>query len=138
MRLVLDTAVMVAALRSEAGASRRLLLMALESQFSTLASVPLFLEYEAVLTRVEHLAAARATREDVLAILDAVAAVTTPVELSFRWRPTLRDPDDDMVLETAANGRADAIVTFNQRDFSLAHRFGVLVWTPGAALLAME
>ncbi len=115
---VLDTDVLIAALRSAWGASRQLLLAALDGQFELLLSVPLMLEYEAVLTRPEHLAACGLTVEEVGAVLDDVAAVATPVRLAFRWRPRLADANDDMVLETAMNGSADAIVTFNQRDFA--------------------
>jgi len=115
--LVVDTDVMVAALRSDRGASRQLLLAALDRRFELLLSVPLILEYEAVLTRPEHLAASGLSRSDVGRVLDDLAAVARPVRLAFRWRPRLSDPDDDMVLETAINGSARAIVTFNQRDF---------------------
>lgn len=139
MRLVLDTTVMVAAIRSHAGASRRLLTAALERRLTLVASVPLMIEYEAVLTREEHLAAAGLSLQDVHIVLDAVAAVMEPVNLEFLWRPALKDADDDMVLETAVNGRADAIATFNLRDFGdVAAQFGVAVLQPGAALRRLE
>ncbi|MGH6827872.1 MAG: PIN domain-containing protein, partial [Rhizomicrobium sp.] len=97
MRLVRDTAAMVAAIRSDAGASRRLLQAALERQrgMTLLVSVPLLIEYEAVMTRTEHLKAARLSAADVGVLLDAVAAVAEPVRLAFLWRPTLPDADDD-------------------------------------------
>src|SRR5258708_27742695 len=98
MLLVVDTSVMVAAIRSDAGASRYLLVAALESRFTMLASVPLLTEYQAVMTRREHLAASGLSLADVEALLDAVAAVSEPVLLDFLWRPTLPDADDDMVL----------------------------------------
>src|SRR5271165_3440936 len=118
MPFVVDTDVMVAALRSDRGASRQLLLAALNRQFELLLSVPLMLEYEAVLTRPEQLAACALSGTDVGRILDDLAGVARPVRLAFRWRPRLSDPDDDMVLETAINRSANAIVTFNQRDFA--------------------
>lgn len=99
------------------GASRQLLLAALEKRFGLLLSVPLILEYEAVLTRPEHLAASSLSKVEVGAVLDDLAAIARPVRLSFRWRPRLVDPDDDMVLETAVNGSADAIVTFNRAHY---------------------
>src|SRR5450759_996469 len=109
---VLDTAAMVAAIRSDAGASRRLLVAALEQRFTLLIS-----EYEAVMTRAQHLVASKLSAQDVGILLDAVASVGEPVRPAFLWRPSLRDADDDMVLEVAVNGQADAIVTFNRRDF---------------------
>lgn len=104
MRLVLDTAVMVAALRSNRGAANRLLAAGLQRRYVLLTSVPLMLEYEAVLTRPEHLDTAGLTREDIGVLLDAVASAGELVRLHFSWRPQVADPDDDMVLETAANG----------------------------------
>jgi putative PIN family toxin of toxin-antitoxin system len=132
---VVDTDVMVAALRSDRGASRQLLLAALDRRFELLLSVPLMLEYEAVLSRLEHLAACGLSGDEVGRILDDLAAVARPVRLAFRWRPRLSDPDDDMVLETAINGSADAIVTFNQRDFvSGTIGFRCAVISPATAL----
>ena len=132
MRMVLDTSAMVAAIRSDAGASRRLLSAALERRIVLIASVPLMIEYEAVMTRVEHLQAASLTRVEVGALLDAVAAAAEPTGLAFRWRPVARDPGDDMVVETAVNGRADVIATFNIRDFqSVTDSFGIEILSPG-------
>lgn len=139
MRLVLDTATMVAAIRSNAGASNRLLAAALRRHLTALVSTPLLLEYEAVMTRPEHLAASGLDAQEVGVILDTVAATAEPVRLALLWRPAVRDPNDDMVLETAANGGADAIVTLNARDFiPVAERFGVAVWSPGEALRRLE
>jgi putative PIN family toxin of toxin-antitoxin system len=139
MRFILDTATMVAAVRSDAGASRRLLIAGLEQRLTLLASVPLMIEYEAVMTRPGHLDAARLSVKDMNAVLDAVAAVAEPVRLAFLWRPAVRDPDDDMVLEAAVNGQADAIVTFNVRDFrNSAEGFGIKVLTPGEAVRFLE
>jgi putative PIN family toxin of toxin-antitoxin system len=129
---VLDTAVLVAAFRSGAGASRQVLEAARGRRFVLLLSVPLMLEYESVLTRPEHLAASGASSEDVSAVLDELASVGKRVELLIRTRPVLPDPNDEMVLETAINGRADAIVTFNDRDFRpVVARFRCAVMRPG-------
>src|ERR1700732_3181003 len=132
---VLDTDVMGAALRSDRGASRQLLLAALNQRFELLLSVPLMLEYEAVLTRPQHLAACGWSSAEVGRVLDDLAAVARPVRLAFRWRPRLSDPADDMVLETAINGSANAIVTFNQRDFAPGTKgFSCVVIPPATAL----
>jgi putative PIN family toxin of toxin-antitoxin system len=132
---VLDTDVLVAALRSSRGASRQLLLGALERRFELLVSVPLILEYEAVLTRPEDLAACARSAQEIGRVLDDLASVARPVRFSFRWRPRLPDPNDDMVLEIAVNGHAYAIVTFNQRDFEETSRnFGCAVILPREAL----
>lgn len=141
MRLVLDTAAMVAAIRSDSGASRWLLRTALEQRrrLKLLVSVPLLIEYEAVMTRAEHLRAARLSAADVGMLLDAVAAVAEPVRLAYLWRPILADADDDMVLEAAVNGRADGIVTFNLRDFGRStEQFGIAVLSPGRAVRSLE
>jgi predicted nucleic acid-binding protein len=130
---------MVAALRSDAGASRRLLVAALERRFTPLVSVALLIEYEAVMTRPEHLAVAGVSADEVGALLDAVALVAEPVRLAFLWRPMLPDADDDMVLEAAVNGGADAIVTMNRRDFvRVAESFGIQVLSPGEAAARLE
>ena len=140
MRLVLDTASAVAAIRSDRGASRRLLQAALQREGITLlVSVPLLIENEAVMTRPEHLRVAGLTAREVGELLDAVALVAEPIRLAFLWRPLLADADDDMVLETAVNGRADAIVTFNRRDFTPAWtRFAIAVLSPGDVLNRLE
>jgi putative PIN family toxin of toxin-antitoxin system len=137
--VILDTAIKVAAIRSDTGASRRLLVAELERRLTLLAAVSLMVEYQAVLTGPEHLKASGLTDEDVNVLLDALVAVVEPVRLAFLWRPIARDPDDDMVLEAAVNGQADALVTCNIRDFtSGAERFGLAVLSPGEALRRWE
>lgn len=139
LKCVLDTDVLVAAFRSDAGASRQILHAALARRFELLLSVPLMFEYEAVLSRPEHLAASGASLEDVSDVLDGMAAVGKRVKLAFRWRPALPDPNDDMVLETAVNGGAQAIVTFNQLDFNpVAAEFGCRVMRPGEFLRVLD
>jgi putative PIN family toxin of toxin-antitoxin system len=135
MRAVLDSTVLVAALRSDQGASRQLVVAALDRKFTLLLSVPLIIEYESVLTRQEHLDAAGLGAAQVAVILDSLVAVAEPVRFSFLWRPTLPDPADDMVLETAVNGMADMLVTFDQKHFADATRgFRLRIVKPGDAL----
>jgi predicted nucleic acid-binding protein len=71
-------------------------------------------------------------------LLDAVAVLAVPVWLDFLWRPTLSDPDDDMVLETAVNGQADAIATFNRRYFVSTKQFGIDVLSPAEIVTQLE
>lgn len=83
--------------------------------------------------------AAGISAADVEGLLDAIAVVTEPIRISYLWRPLLTDPGDDLVLETAVNGRANAVVTFNRRDFEPgAGRFGVEVLAPVDAVARLE
>jgi len=138
-RAVLDSDVLVAAVRSARGASRVILIAALEARYPVLASVPLVLQYESVLTRPEHLEASGISAADVAVLLDAIAVVVEPIRISYLWRPTLPDPGDDLVLETAVNGGADILVTFNRHDFEpAAERFGIEIVTPADAVRRLE
>jgi len=135
VRTVLDTAVLVAAIRSNKGASHQLVRAALEDRFELLLSVPLVLEYEAVLKRPEHLKASGGTTLDIDKLLDALIAMAKPVYRAFFWRPLLRDANDDMVLEAAMSGHSDSIVTFNRRDFEpAASQLGIAIVSPQKAL----
>jgi putative PIN family toxin of toxin-antitoxin system len=135
MKVVLDTNVIVAAMRSPSGASAALLRAARRGELSMVANVALALEYEATCSRAEHVLASGLTQAQVDIFLDAVVALAEPVETHFLWRPVLRDPGDEMVLEAAANGRAAAIVTFNLRDFgAVSQQFGIEVLSPIATL----
>src|SRR5271168_2446821 len=126
---------MVAAFRSDRGASRQLLLAALDRRIEMLVSVPLVLEYEAVLTRPQLLKDAAMTIEEAGSILDAVLLTAVPVEMRFLWRPQLKDPSDEMVLETAVNGSAAYLATFNLRHLrEAAALFGIRAAVPGQIL----
>jgi putative PIN family toxin of toxin-antitoxin system len=108
---------------------------ALNGKTEALISTALVLEYEAVMTRPEHLLVADYSLVEIQELLDAVCEAGTKVSVHWHWRPQLHDPDDEMVLETAINGYADAIVTFNRSDFILgAKRFGFELLTPSEAL----
>ena len=139
LRVVLDTSVIVAALRSARGASNALLVRAAEQTIKPLVTTALFLEYEDVLSRAEHRLATGMSEVDIEGFLSAFASAAEGVEQHFQWRPQLRDPADEMVLEAAINGRAYALVTHNTRDFSqAAARFGLRIVTPGELLKELK
>ena len=122
-------------MRSPGGASAALLRAVRRSESVLLLSVALMLEYESVCGRATHVLASGLTSREVRVYLDALAFLAEPVDIHFRWRPQLRDAGDEMVLETAVNGSADALVTFNSRDFeNAASRFGIEVLSPTEAL----
>lgn len=138
MRVVLDTDVVVAALRSPGGASAELLRRVLAGRLEILASATLFAEYEAVLLRPEHLIASGQSAGAMNRALDELAERVVRVNWWFQWRPQLRDPADEMVLEAAVNGHARALISFNLRDFGDAPaRFGLTLAAPGAFLRSL-
>ena len=135
----MDTDAVVAAMRSPGGASAAIIRAVRQKRATLLLSVPLALEYEAVCRRSEHREESGLSVRQVEIFLDAIVAMGEPVPTHFLWRPQLRDPNDEMVLEAAVNGRADALVTFNVRDYgTAATRFGVEVLLPRAAIARIK
>ncbi len=132
---MLDTDVIVAAMRSPSGASAAILRAARQGAATLLASVALALEYEAVCREAEHRLASGLSDREVETFVTAVIALAEPVVPHFLWRPQLHDLGDEMVLEAAINGRADALVTFNVRDFgTVPSQFGIALLLPREAI----
>lgn len=128
-QVVLDTNVLVSGLWSRRGASYRLLTLTGVGKFDIYLSVPLVLEYESLLKREQKQLGL--TSKDVDDLLDYLCAIAHRREIFFLWRPFLRDPRDDMILELAVTAECDGIVTFNTKDFAGVESFGLQIWTPG-------
>lgn len=126
--IVIDTNVLVAALRSKRGISHRLLMLVGTGLFEVHLSVPLVLEYE--YAAMAHVPDALLDEQDVTDILDYICAVSQHHEISFLWRPHVKDPMDDMVLEIAFTAACNYIVTFNKKDFVGAEELGIEVVSP--------
>jgi predicted nucleic acid-binding protein len=126
-------------MRSPMGASAELLRRARRGEFTLAASVSLFMEYEAVCARPEHLLAAGLDSFELNIFLDALAHIVSPVEVHFLWRPQLRDPADELVLEAAVNASANTLLTFNLKHFAgVASRFNLAVSQPGPFLRSLQ
>ena len=134
-QVVIDTNVFVAALRSCRGASYKLLMLIGGEKFDINISVPLILEYEDVAKRL--IGDIALTEQDIDDIIDYMCAVANRRKISYLWRPFLRDPGDDMVLELAVTAGCDFIVTYNKRDFQGVEQFGLSVVTPKEFLQEM-
>jgi putative PIN family toxin of toxin-antitoxin system len=136
IKIVLDTSVLASALRSRSGASHAVLRLVALGQVGVLATPALFLEYEAVLKRDEQREVSGLSIQEINKLMDALASACIPVEIHFQWRPQLNDPNDEMVLDAAVNGNADALVTFNMAHFAAAaKRFSLPLWLPKHVLM---
>lgn len=131
-QIVIDTNVFISAQRSRRGAASKLLSLVGTGLFEVHISVPLVLEYEDVLLRQRQ--ELGLTPEDVGDVIDAFCALAAPHEIFFLWRPFLRDPKDELLLELAVKAQCGHIVTYNQRDFEGSEKFGIAVVTPGQLL----
>lgn len=129
IQIAIDTNVLVSALRSQNGASFKLLsLVGISKQFEINLSVPLVLEYEDVTNRQRHINGLSA--QDISGILDYLCSIANCRQIYFLWRPFLKDPKDDMVLELAVEAQCQYIISFNKKDFAGIEKFGLQVLTP--------
>ena len=130
--IVIDTNVVIAALRSKKGASFKLLSLVGTKRFKTHDSVALVLEYEAVIQR--YRVELGLSQDDVSDLVDSLCALAKHHKIYFLWRPSLPDANDELILELAVSAQCDYIVTHNLSDFKGVEKFGVKVVTPGAFL----
>lgn len=133
---MLDSSVLVAGLRSRNGASFRLLELLRDDRFEVALSVPLALEYEEVLLR--HADELRLGKEAAIGLVDFLCKVAHHQAIHYLWRPSLRDAQDELVLELAVAAGCEAIVTHNVRDFAPAATHGISVLTPASFLVVVE
>lgn len=129
MRVVFDTNVLVAALRSDKGASFALVYLLPSPKFEIAVSVPLYFEYLDVAMRPE-IKPAGLSDIDVLTFVRRILSFAHRQKIYFRWRPVLSDSKDDMILELAVAARCSYIVTFNIKDFKNIEPFGIEVISP--------
>ena len=139
LKLVLDTDVIVAAMRSPAGASSAILQAVVRKKVVVAASVALAMEYQAVCGRAEHVLASGLSEQEARVYVQTVISLMEPIHTYFFWRPQLHDPNDEMVLEAAVNGNVAALVTFNKKHYGMVpSRFGLAVWSPSEAIRSID
>ncbi len=128
VNVVIDTNVLISALMSKQGASYKLLMSLAENKFIPNVSVPLFLEYESVTKRDGVITALNFKEID--SILDYILSNSRVRKVFYLWRPYLKDPKDDLVLELAVESQSEYIITFNKKDFKGSEKFGIRAVTP--------
>lgn len=137
MKVVVDTNVFISALRSKRGASHRLLLLiGVDPRLTTCVSVPLILEYQDVARRQAR--DLGLTYADIDAVIDYICSVSEHHPVFYLWRPVLKDPNNDFILELAVAAQCRYIITHNIRDFRGSERFDVAVITPQQLLAKLE
>tara|TARA_Y100001934_G_C12029307_1_gene620580 strand:- start:300 stop:716 length:417 start_codon:yes stop_codon:yes gene_type:complete len=137
MKVVIDTSVLVAASRSRNGASFALINELPSARIQPCLSVGLYCEWQSVMCRAENIPAGLTT-DDVLGYLRYIASQSHLQDINFLWRPFLKDPDDDMILELAFAAKCPYILTHNVKDFSGSEKFGIKAITPADFLRRLE
>lgn len=138
VRIVFDTSSLITALRSSKGAAAEVLRLVLLEEIVVLMDYKIASEYRDVALRPEHLTAARRSAETVLSLIESLEGLAEPVFIVNKPRPLSSDPNDDMILDVAINGRADALVTQNAKHFITAgRRYAIKVLSPAELLEAL-
>jgi putative PIN family toxin of toxin-antitoxin system len=132
-RIVIDTNVIVSALKSKRGASNKLMQLLGTNKYTSCISVALILEYEEVIKRLLP----QLGEEQINSLLDYICAISENTNIYYLWRPHLKDPEDDMVLEVAVAAEAHSIVTYNKKDFINVKNFGIEILTPTELLILL-
>ena len=107
------------------------------SQFEISLTVALFTEWQSVLIRPEHLPPG-VDPQAAMGFLRYLASIAHLQDVHFLWRPFLRDPDDDMVLEGAVASGCQFIITHNVKDFKRSHELNVSAITPAECLTLLR
>ena len=128
INVVIDTNVLISALKSKQGASHQLLFLLADDIFTPNVSVPLFVEYESVAKRTGLLSGLNSN--DINSILDYFLSKSNIRKIFYLWRPFLKDQKDDLVLEVAVESKSEYIITFNKKDFIGSDKFGIKIVTP--------
>ena len=131
-KIIIDTNILISALKSKQGASYKLLTLIGKGKFETSVSVPLVFEYEDAAKKI--IKNTQLTLKNVDDIIDYICAMSSHTEIYYLWRPYLSDPKDDMILELAVSSSSGIIVTYNRKDFKGSEKLGIKVLTPGEFL----
>jgi len=127
-RVVIDTNVFISSLKSKIGASYKLLYQVPKQKFEQCVSPTLIFEYESVAKRESQ--NIPLTSKDIDIILDMICEWSIKCEIFFLWRPMLKDPNDDFILELAIESKSEFIITYNKNDFKGVEKFGIKTLTP--------
>ena len=122
-KIIIDTNVLLSALYSKRGASFKVISLIGEGYFEIALSVPLFIEYTSIIKR--NRSKIKLSDEKIEDILNYLCMVSTHYEIYYLWRPILKDPKDDMILELAVTAQCKYIVTYNIKDFKGIENFGI-------------
>lgn len=131
-RIVVDTNVLIAGLRSKQGASYKFLTLLNDRRWQLNISIALIFEYEEVLTRNMESLGLNQQKIDIL--LDGLCTIANHREIFYLWRPLASEPGDDFLLELEIESQADFIITYNRKDLEQATQFGIQIITPKAFL----
>ncbi len=127
-KIVIDSNVILSGLQSQKGYSYKLLKLIPKKKFTVVISVPLILEYESVL--MKKLKILHLTKNDINDFLDYLCSISEHTKIFYLWRPVLKDPYDDHILELAVSSNSHYIITFNLKDFIETEKFGIKAITP--------